>query len=41
MTMATHTKFISGVKWGGDGDIYSCSRDCSINVWNAQVAPKG
>jgi hypothetical protein len=26
---------ITQVKWGGEGLIYSASRDCSINVWDA------
>ncbi len=35
--MATHTMAITAVKWGGDNRIYSAARDCSINVWDAQV----
>jgi len=35
--MATHTMAITAVKWGGDDRIYSAARDCSINVWDAQV----
>jgi ribosome assembly protein 4 len=36
ITMSSHTQAITQVKWGGDGLIYSASRDCSINVWNAE-----
>ena len=36
-SMATHTMAITAVKWGGDGRIYSAARDCSINVWDAEV----
>ena len=35
--MATHTMAITAVKWGGGNHIYSAARDCSINVWDAQV----
>ena len=28
-----HTLAVSAVRWGGDGLIYSASRDCTINVW--------
>ena len=33
--MSSHTQAITQVKWGGDGLLYSASRDCSINVWSA------
>ncbi len=33
MTLSTHTKAVMCVKWGGDGLIYSGSRDCTIAVW--------
>ena len=36
-SMSSHTLAISCVKWGGDGLIYSSSRDCSINVWDAKA----
>ena len=36
-SMASHTMAITAVKWGGDGRIYTAARDCSINVWDAQV----
>lgn len=35
MTMSSHTAAITCVRWGGDGHIFSASRDCSINVWDA------
>ena len=38
-SMSSHTMAVSCVKWGGDGHIYSSARDCSINVWSAQVGP--
>ncbi len=36
-SMASHTMAITAVKWGGDEHIYTAARDCSINVWDAQV----
>ena len=36
-SMASHTMAITAVKWGGDERIYTAARDCSINVWDAQV----
>lgn len=33
--MSSHTMVITCVKWGGEGLIYSCSRDRTINVWDA------
>jgi len=36
-SMSSHTKAVSCVRWGGDGHIYSSARDCSINVWSAEV----
>jgi ribosome assembly protein 4 len=33
--MGTHTMVVTCVRWGGEGLIYSSSRDCSINVWDA------
>ena len=36
-TMSSHTQAISCVRWGGEGHIYSAARDCSINVWSAEV----
>ncbi len=37
MSMSSHTLAVTSVRWGGDGHLYSSSRDCSINVWDAQV----
>jgi hypothetical protein len=34
-TMSSHTMIITCVRWGGEGLIYSSSRDCCINVWSA------
>lgn len=33
--MGSHTMVVTCVRWGGEGLIYSSSRDCSINVWDA------
>ncbi|KAJ3358546.1 hypothetical protein GGF32_000324 [Allomyces javanicus] len=33
--LAQHTKAITCVKWGGEGLIYTASRDCSIKTWSA------
>eukprot|EP00798_Chlamydomonas_sp_ICE-L_P015895 gene15895-22029_t len=33
-SMSNHTMVITAVKWGGEGLIYSSSRDCSISVWD-------
>lgn len=35
-TLAGHTKGITGIKWGGDGNIYSCAQDCTIRVWSVE-----
>lgn len=32
--LTQHTKAITCVKWGGEGVMYSASRDCSIKVWS-------
>jgi ribosome assembly protein 4 len=37
MTMCSHTKAVTCVKWGGEGRLYSASRDTNINVWDAKV----
>jgi len=34
-TMSAHAKAVSKVVWGGEGLIYTASRDTSINVWDA------
>ena len=36
-SMSSHTLAVSCVKWGGDGLIYSASKDCTINVWSGAV----
>ncbi|KAL7488978.1 hypothetical protein ACHAW6_014557 [Cyclotella cf. meneghiniana] len=35
-TLAGHSDSIESVKWGGEGLIYTASRDRTIKVWNAQ-----
>ena len=37
MSMSSHSQAISAVRWGGEGLLYSASRDTVINVWDAQV----
>lgn len=34
--MSSHTAAITAVRWGGEGHIFSASRDCSINVWDGK-----
>lgn len=36
-SMASHSKAVTAVRWGGDDHIYSASRDTSINMWDARV----
>ena len=33
ITLSSHTHVVSAIKWGGDGLLYSASRDASILVW--------
>ncbi|CAI2169776.1 17931_t:CDS:10 [Funneliformis geosporum] len=35
MNMSQHTAAVTYIKWGGDGLLYSASRDKTIKVWNA------
>ena len=37
-SMSSHTLAVSCVRWGGDGLLYSASKDTTINVWDAQVS---
>ena len=37
LTMSSHSMAVSDVRWGGEDLIYSASRDCAINVWDAKV----
>ena len=37
LSMSSHSQAISAVRWGGEGLLYSASRDTVINVWDAQV----
>uniref|UniRef100_A0A8C5N1R5 Notchless protein homolog 1 n=1 Tax=Leptobrachium leishanense TaxID=445787 RepID=A0A8C5N1R5_9ANUR len=34
--LTSHTQSVTGVKWGGDGLLYSSSQDRTIKVWRAQ-----
>jgi ribosome assembly protein 4 len=36
-SMSSHTLAVSCVRWGGDGLLYSASKDTTINVWDSQV----
>eukprot|EP01080_Neovahlkampfia_damariscottae_P003487 gene3487-6136_t len=35
-SLSGHTKGISSIRWGGDGNIYSCSQDCNVSVWSVE-----
>ncbi len=35
LSMSNHSQAVTAVKWGGEGLIYSASRDCTISVWDA------
>ncbi|KAG1659389.1 hypothetical protein FOA52_004389 [Chlamydomonas sp. UWO 241] len=35
LSMSNHAMMVTCVKWGGEGLIYSASRDCSISAWDA------
>jgi len=37
-TMSGHLDSIEGVRWGGEGLVYTASRDRTIKVWNANEA---
>ena len=34
--LTAHTNSVTSVKWGGEGLIYSASRDTTVMVWNAE-----
>ena len=36
-SMSSHSLAVSCVRWGGDGLLYSASKDTTINVWDSQV----
>lgn len=36
-TLCGHTKGVTSLKWGGDGNIYSCAQDCTIRVWSVEA----
>ena len=40
-SMSSHTLAVSCVRWGGDGLLYSASKDTTINVWDSQVRSGG
>jgi ribosome assembly protein 4 len=33
LTLSSHTNVVTAIKWGGDGLLYSASRDTNIYVW--------
>ncbi|PJF16585.1 Rsa4p [Paramicrosporidium saccamoebae] len=41
MTLSQHTDAVTCVKWGGDGTIYSASRDRTIRMWHSDGRLKG
>ena len=36
-SMSSHSLAVSCVRWGGEGLLYSASKDTTINVWDSQV----
>jgi len=40
ISLSGHTDSVECVKWGGEGLIYTASRDRTIKVWDADVGPK-
>jgi hypothetical protein len=36
LALTAHTNSVTSVKWGGEGLIYSASRDTTVMVWNAE-----
>ena len=36
VTLSGHVDSIESVKWGGEGLIYTASRDCTIKAWNGK-----
>mmetsp|Transcript_1640 Transcript_1640/g.6406 ORF Transcript_1640/g.6406 Transcript_1640/m.6406 type:complete len:496 (-) Transcript_1640:127-1614(-) len=37
LALTAHTNSVTAVKWGGEGLIYSASRDTTVMVWNADT----
>ena len=37
LSMSSHSLAVSCVRWGGEGLLYSASKDTTINVWESQV----
>ena len=36
MVLSGHTHSVTGIKWGGEGLIYTASQDRTIKVWRAK-----
>ena len=36
MVLSGHTHSVTGIKWGGEGLIYTASQDRNIKVWRAK-----
>jgi ribosome assembly protein 4 len=41
MTLSQHTDAVTCIRWGGDGTIYSASRDRTIRMWHSDGRLKG
>ncbi|XP_003747697.1 notchless protein homolog 1 [Galendromus occidentalis] len=37
LTLSSHTRSVTSIRWGGTGLIYSASQDCTIKVWKAET----
>ncbi|XP_022655581.1 notchless protein homolog 1-like isoform X2 [Varroa jacobsoni] len=37
LTLSSHTRSVTCIKWGGTGLVYSASQDCTIKVWKADT----
>ena len=36
LVLSGHTHSVTGIKWGGEGLIYTASQDRTIKVWRAK-----
>ena len=36
LVLSGHTQSVTGIKWGGEGLIYTASQDRTIKVWRAK-----
>ena len=36
LALTVHTNSVTAIKWGGEGLLYSASRDTTIFVWDAK-----